>query len=70
MNTAIESLGHLAAQVELEAQNPMLHPAEKQRLLDLARGYWEAQEEMLLDDPRHDSLDGHCYPDCPCLDAA
>ena len=21
----------------------------------------------MLDDPRHDSLDGHCYEGCPCL---
>jgi hypothetical protein len=47
MNTAIESLGHLAAQVELQAQNPMLHPAERQRLLDLADRYREAQLELL-----------------------
>ena len=47
MNTAIESLGHLAAQVELQAQNPMLHPEERQRLLDLADRYREAQLELL-----------------------
>jgi hypothetical protein len=47
MNTAIESLGHLGAQVELQAQNPMLHPEEQQRLLDLADRYRDAQLELL-----------------------
>ena len=27
------------------------------------------KDDDLNSDPRHDGLDGHCYPGCPCLDA-